>query len=130
MLEDLFQPSVLLASHQYFPWSAVVKDSIVTDEIPTIPVVFSLGTGKPSLYHWITGRGIPEASHLIFTLFPVEMVISLGELTMRLGGDGAVYFNILKIKYSVLSQPFLYMVIKWVCMGPLIAEKWLGYSKG
>lgn len=78
MLEDLFQPSLLLASHQYFPWSDVLKDPIVTVEIPSIPAVFSLGTGNPSLYHWTTGRGIPDVSQLMVTLLSAEMFISLG----------------------------------------------------
>ena len=75
VLEDLFQPSAFCASHQYSPWSCGPTDSNVNSEIPFTLLMFSLGTGSPSLYHVTAGLGMPFASQARFTVLPAETFI-------------------------------------------------------
>ena len=66
-----------------------MTDSKDNNETPVTPTVFFLDTGKPSLYHLTTGRGMPVASQSKVTLLPGETLISFTGLIVKLGGAGA-----------------------------------------
>ena len=63
--------------------------AVDNNETRFTPSVFFLDTGRPSLYHLTTGRGMPVASQVIVTLLPGETVISFTGLIVKLGGAGS-----------------------------------------
>ena len=87
--EDIFQPKGFLASHQYTPSSVDVILLKDISEARFTTESFSSDTGTPSLNHVITGRGMPDASHLIFTTLPEETGSSRGGILVNVGGEGA-----------------------------------------
>ena len=89
MLDDLFQPCEFVASHQYSPWWTDVADFKVNCCIPFSPLVFSFGTGSPSLYQMTTGLGKLDALQLTVTSLPADTYIWGGGLTIKRGGDGS-----------------------------------------
>lgn len=64
-----------------------MTNSKVKVERPLASVMFASGTGIPSLYHVITGFGIPTALQVKFALPPREINFLAGGLTVKIGEE-------------------------------------------
>ena len=82
VLEDLLHPCEFFASHQYSPWWSAVTNSKVKVELPLASVIFAWGI--TSLYHVITGFGIPAALQVKFAFPPREINFLAGGLTVKI----------------------------------------------
>ena len=110
--EVLSHPSVLFASHQYFPWSLRPTAWNSNCEWPLNSVADDLGTGWPFLYHLMTGRGIPVALQVKVALPLMGTISWRGFLTRNRGGDGSAK----KRKFSslwILTQKCFEVAYLW-----------------
>ena len=110
--EVLSHPSVLFASHQYFPWSLRPTACNSNCEWPLNSVADDLGTGWPFLYHLMTGRGIPVALQVKVALPLMGTISWRGFLTRNRGGDGSAK----KRKFSslwILTQKCFEVAYLW-----------------
>ena len=110
--EVLSHPSVLFASHQYFPWSLRPTACNSNCEWPLNSIADDLGTGWPFLYHLMTGRGIPVALQVKVASPLVGTISWRGFLTRNRGGDGSA----IKRKFSslwILTQKCFEVAYVW-----------------
>ena len=110
--EVLSHPSVLFASHQYFPWSLRPTACNSNCEWPLNSVADDLGTGWPFLYHLMTGRGTPVALQVKVALPLMGTISWRGFLTRNRGGDGSAK----KRKFSslwILTQKCFEVAYLW-----------------
>lgn len=110
--EVLSHPSVLFASHQYFPWSLRPTACNSNCEWPLNSVADDLGSGWPFLYHLMTGRGIPVALQVKVALPLMGTISWRGFLTRNRGGDGSAK----KRKFSsllILTQKCFEVAYLW-----------------
>ena len=64
-----------------------MTNSKVNVERPLATVMFAAGTGIPSLYHVITGFGMPIALQVKFAFPPREINFLAGGLTVNIGEE-------------------------------------------